>query len=39
VETVSITDVPRFDELFPLYQKEYEVLGIKTKKISGTLTF
>lgn len=34
VETVSITDVPRFDELFPLYQKEYEVLkSQKTKDI------
>ncbi|WP_445430726.1 hypothetical protein [Chryseobacterium indoltheticum] len=26
VETVPITDVPRFDELFPLYQKEFEAL-------------
>lgn len=26
VETVSITDVPRFDELFPLYHKEFDAL-------------
>lgn len=34
VETVSVTKVPRFDELFPLYKKEYEVLkSQKTKDI------
>ncbi len=26
VETVSVKNVPRFDELFPLYRKEYEAL-------------
>ena len=26
VETISITDVPHFDELFPLYQKEFDAL-------------
>ncbi|WP_223559128.1 metallophosphoesterase family protein [Chryseobacterium lathyri] len=32
VETVSITDVPRFDELFPLYKKEFGVLKNQTRK-------
>lgn len=32
VETVSIMDVPRFDELFPLYQKESDVLKNQNKK-------
>lgn len=32
VETVSITDVIRYDELFPLYQKEYQVLNSQKKK-------
>lgn len=32
VETVSITDVPRFNELFPLYHKEYEALKSQNTK-------
>lgn len=32
VETVSITDVPRFDELFPLYQKEFDALKNQNTK-------
>ena len=32
VETVSITDVPHFDELFPLYQKEFDALKSQNTK-------
>lgn len=32
VETVSIKDVPRFNELFPLYEKEFENLKAKNSK-------
>ncbi|UFH31880.1 metallophosphoesterase [Chryseobacterium sp. C-71] len=32
VETVSITDVPHFDELFPLYQKEFDALKSRNTK-------
>lgn len=32
VETISIKDVPRFDELFPLYEKEFENLKAKNSK-------
>ncbi len=34
IETVSVKNVPRFNELFPLYRKEYEVLkNAKTKDL------
>lgn len=32
VETVAIQNVPRFDELFPLYEKEFESLKSKNSK-------
>ncbi len=32
VETVSIETVPRFNELFPLYEREYEFLKTKSPK-------
>lgn len=32
VETISIKDVPRFDELFPLYEKEFEKLKVINSK-------
>ena len=32
VETVSINNVPRFDELFPLYQKEFDALKNQNTK-------
>lgn len=32
VETVSIEKVPRFNELFPLYEREYEFLKTKSPK-------
>ncbi|WP_082504611.1 MULTISPECIES: metallophosphoesterase family protein [unclassified Chryseobacterium] len=32
VETISIKDVPRFDELFPLYEKEFENLKVINSK-------
>lgn len=32
VETISIKDVPRFDELFPLYEKEFENLKAENSK-------
>ncbi len=37
VETVSITDVPRFDELFPLYQKEFDALKSQGAKDSWNI--
>ena len=33
VQTEVLNNVPRFDELFPLYEKEYEVLQHDTTKI------
>ncbi|MDR4955231.1 metallophosphoesterase [Chryseobacterium sp. ES2] len=33
VQTVVLNEVPRFDELFPLYEKEYEALQNNTDKI------
>lgn len=33
VQTEVLNEVPRFDELFPLYEKEYEVLQNSTGKI------
>lgn len=34
VETITVSDVPRFDELFPLYEKEFQYLkGNKAKEI------
>lgn len=38
VETIVLKYLPRYDELFPLYAKEYDVRE-RAKKISGILRY